>query len=51
MKKILITVVGLAIGFSFFSCNNQKAINDFSETPINIEIKDSTRENQISLEE
>lgn len=51
MKKILITVVGLAIGFSFFSCNNQKAINDFSETPINIEIKDSTRENKISLED
>ncbi|MCQ2585028.1 MAG: hypothetical protein MJ185_05505 [Treponema sp.] len=51
MKKILITVVGLAIGFSFFSCNNQKAINDFSETPINIEIKDSTPENDLSIEE
>ncbi len=51
MKKILITVVGLAIGFSFFSCNNQKAINEFSETPINIEIKDTNSENEGLLED
>jgi len=41
MKKILITVVGLAIGFSFFSCSNKKKSDQITETPINIDIKDS----------
>lgn len=44
MKKTLITVVGLAICLSLFSCSKpHKAVdnNEITEVPLNIEIKDS----------
>ncbi|MCQ2572547.1 MAG: hypothetical protein MJ182_01500 [Treponema sp.] len=42
MKKILITVVGLAIGFSFFSCSDKKKTsNEINENPLTLEIEDS----------
>ncbi len=52
MKKILITVVGLAICFSFFSCNKQKKnITEITETPLSLEINDSSWDESFSLDE
>jgi len=43
MKKILITVVGLVIGFSLFSCSDRKASLEITENPISLEIKDASQ--------
>lgn len=51
MKKTLITVVGLAICLSLFSCSkaNKAADNsEITEVPLNIEIKDSNLETDSS---